>query len=496
MALRSAGIDCRVFDASLEGLLYLLGLPPAAGDTWTRRAAVKIDVHLQALRSGAVYTHADRYKKAVLDLNRIVSMAGRASGVRISLADYADPGLAPVRSADLMESARRFRRNVFFPFFASRLAALLAEQEPEIVGFSVNFMSQALCAFAMAGFIRQRFPGSRIVFGGGLITSWMSRAGFRNPFGGIADDLVAGPGERPLLAMCGIHGPESGSCGGLDYAGFPMDRYLSPGPVLPYSASSGCYWRRCRFCPETAEGGGYRPVPAEDVLGDLRCLIRLNRPVLIHFLDNALSPLLMKRLMENPPGVPWYGFARITGHLADPDFTAGLRKSGCVMLKLGIESGDQGVLDALEKGIDLRTVSAALRTLKASGIATYAYLLFGTPAETPRSAENTLAFTVAHAESIDFLNLAIFNLPAAAGEARELKTAAFYPGDLSLYREFVHPHGWQRDQVRRYIEKTVKPHPAVRPILRANPPLFTSNHAPFIRNQDFSRFFNGRAVSG
>ncbi len=49
------------------------------------------------------------------------------------------------------------------------------------------------------------------------------------------------------------------------------------------------------------------------------------------------------------------------------------------MLKLGIESGDQEVLDRLNKGIDLPTASAVLKSLKKAGIATYVYLLFGTP---------------------------------------------------------------------------------------------------------------------
>ena len=62
------------------------------------------------------------------------------------------------------------------------------------------------------------------------------------------------------------------------------------------------------------------------------------------------------------------------------------------MLKLGLESGDQDVLDALGKGIDLATAARALAALKQAGIGTYVYLLFGTPAEDRASALKTLAF--------------------------------------------------------------------------------------------------------
>mgnify|MGYP000712379448 CR=1 FL=1 len=57
-------------------------------------------------------------------------------------------------------------------------------------------------------------------------------------------------------------------------------------------------------------------------------------------------------------------------------------------------------------------------------------LVFGTPAETPTAAQRTLDFTLAHAAAIDFLNLAIFNLPAYSVEARALETLPFYDGDL------------------------------------------------------------------
>jgi radical SAM superfamily enzyme YgiQ (UPF0313 family) len=80
--------------------------------------------------------------------------------------------------------------------------------------------------------------------------------------------------------------------------------------------------------------------------------------------------------------------------LTDDDFCLALKKSRCVMLKLGIESGDQGVLDQLNKGIDLLTVSAVLKSLKRAGIATYVYLLFRTPPIVQRMPE---FFTSNHA---------------------------------------------------------------------------------------------------
>jgi hypothetical protein len=446
-------------------------------DAWTRRAARHLAGNLVALRSWELYGNSDRYRRAVTDLNRLLAAAARPYDVRLSLADYEDERLSPVRSADLFHAAAAPETNPFYPWFRGRLPEILAEIPVSQVGFSLNYLSQALTTFAMIGFLRRAFPKVRIVLGGGLVTSWIRRPGWKNPFAGLVDELIAGPGEIPLLALLGHE--HDGGPDRPDFSGFRLADYLSPGAVLPYSASSGCWWRRCSFCPERAERNPYRPLPTAQVTADLRTLVAEKKPALIHLLDNALSPSLLDALAADPPGAPWYGFSRILPRLADPGFCRKLRDSGCVMLKLGMESGDPAVLAALNKGIDLPTAAAALKNLKAAGIATYVYLLFGTPAETPEAAQRTLTFTAEHAEEIGFLNLAIFNLPAWGPDGENLDTGEFYEGDLSLYRPFSHPRGWNRGDVRRFLEREFKRRPAVAAILRRDPPFFTSNHAPF-----------------
>ena len=149
------------------------------------------------------------------------------------------------------------------------------------------------------------------------------------------------------------------------------------------------------------------------------------------------------------------------------------------MLKLGIESGDQHVLDRLDKGVSVDMASAVLRNLRNAGIASYVYLLFGTPEETESAGRKTLEFTVQHSNAIDFLNLAVFNMPVCGQNAAGVKTRSFYEGDLSLYTDFAHPHGWDRKRVRLFLEHEFRKHPAVSAILRNEPLTFTSNHAPF-----------------
>jgi len=479
-ALKFHDIDCRIYDANLEGFVFLLKHPPYADDAWSRRAAANVETNLSAMRSDALYSNKDKYKRAVNDLNRVIFLSGRKSGAHISLSNYTSPDLLPVRSRDLLRSAHEFSGNPFFPAVSKGLSRMLSHRMPDIVGISVNFMSQALCAFAMAGFIRKNFPKLRIVLGGGLVSSWMKIPGFNNPFSGLVDDLVSGPGEGTLVAMCGCEVSSDKSFYGFDYSFAPSIPYFSPDLILPYSTSTGCFWRKCKFCPEKTENQPYCQNDIEKAMADIRRLVSEINPCLIHFLDNALSPRFLRYMVKHPPGIAWYGFARITDDLIDPDFVGGLKASGCVMLKLGIESGDQAVLDDLDKGIDIRVASKALHTLKSAGIATYVYLLFGTPPEDADSARKTLEFTMAHAEVIDFLNLAVFNLPAYGEESKDLETDEFYAGDLSLYKGFVHPRGWDRKSAKQFLAKEFTKPPAIRNILLNDPPFFTSNHAPLM----------------
>ncbi|MBW2673463.1 MAG: radical SAM protein, partial [Deltaproteobacteria bacterium] len=358
-ALRGHGVTCRVLDANLEGLMNLLEAPALAQDTWSKRAVRHLDSNLSGLLHMDLYRETNRYSRAVRDINRVLDRAARPRGVQLSLANYQDSALSPLSSADLIRAADEPEKSPFYPYFKERLTNLFEADQPSVVGLSLNYLSQTLPTFSLIGLIRRLCPGTRLVLGGGLVTSWLSNPDWDNPFGGLIDDMIAGPGETPLLGIFGIS-PSNGYTM-PDYTPFHETPYLSPGFVLPYSASSGCYWNRCTFCPEKAEGNSYAHTPVHEALSDIKHLAGSKNPSLIHFLDNAMSPALLSAIADNLLGIPWYGFARITRHLTDPGFCRNLKRSGCVMLKIGLESGDQGVLEALDKGVDLAEASKALK---------------------------------------------------------------------------------------------------------------------------------------
>ena len=120
-ALQARGLSCRLLDANLEGLLWLLEQPPVVGDTWTSRAFRHRADHLAALRDATTYRSPARYRRAVSDLNRILAVSSLHRDAVVGLSDYRHASLSPVRSADLIAAASRPRDNPFHPYFSRRL---------------------------------------------------------------------------------------------------------------------------------------------------------------------------------------------------------------------------------------------------------------------------------------------------------------------------------------------------------------------------------------
>ena len=250
----------------------------------------------------------------------------------------------------------------------------------------------------------------------------------------------------------------------------------------PFRASIGCYWSKCRFCPEKAETRPYSAQRAAKTIEDLEAMTQKHRPDVVHFIDNAVTPALLKALSKKQFPFKWYGFVRFEKDFTDPQFCRDLKASGCEMLKLGLESGDQEVLDRMNKGTDLDLVSRTLKNLKDAGILTFVYLLFGTSFEDKAAARRTLAYVKVHQDEIDYLNLAVFNLPKFSEDAGGLSTREFYHGDLSLYLNFDHPRGWDRRQVKGFIDKEFKKELGIGSRFRKNPAFFSSNHAMFFNS--------------
>ncbi len=505
--LKSGGVAASAIDANLEAYLFLLEggrLADAAGGracTSLRRAVTHAPRALSLLRQPAILESFPRYAAAVRHLNRALSVHRGPGGVeRLTLGDYSHGTLSEFEPSDLERLAAGDASTLFSEYFRERLLPEVARLEPRLIGISVNYRHQVLPAFELAGLLGRHLPRIPVVGGGAMFSSWKAALrsdGLRfSPFSRI----VVGPGEAPLSALA--RGEPRGDAYCLEEPSSPEFRpdygfarpadYLAPVPALPVSASRGCYWRRCLFCPEAASPTQpHASFPANDLPGLLRELSQRHGAAHFHFTDDAIpvgALAVMAARNEDLAGLSWYGFVRFERALLDRGLAGDLAAAGCAMLQLGLESASQAVLDRLGKGTRVEDAGAILGNLKRAGIATYVYVMLGTPGETEADAELTLRFLEEHAGEIDYLNVALMNLPRESGlladpEHSGIRASSLHAGSgaLGLYRTFEPATGWSRGAARRFLQRRLLGSPAIRDIVRRTPPYFTSNHAFLFR---------------
>ncbi|BCR06051.1 radical SAM protein [Desulfuromonas versatilis] len=502
--LRGQGVATEAVDANLEAYLHLLDperLRTAAGDqpsTALRRALRHAAKSLELLRSAEGARSSARYATAVEHLNRALGLwRGEGGAERLTLGDYQHGGCSEFDPVALERLARGGLATIFDDYFRQRLLPRVAQLGPRLVGLSVNYRHQVVPAFALAGLLRREFPALEVIGGGGMFSSWKGPLLERGHGFSCFSRIVFGPGELSLERLArgaggGSYFLEDGARVGLlpDYGFAPLGDYLSPRATLQLSASRGCYWRRCQFCPEaSAPTHPYSSAPAEafpDLLLELAARYRVRH---FHLTDNAVPLGVLRALARRAGdlgGLNWHGFVRFEPALLEQPLVDGLAAAGCRLLQLGLESGSQAVLDRLGKGIRLEAAARILGNLRRAGIASYVYIMLGTPGESEADAEQTLRFLEAHAGEIDFLNLAIMNLPRESGLLAEPQAAGIRhsaglgaAGDLGLYRSFEPSGGWGRAEARRFLKQRLLGSPAIREIVNRTPPLFTSNHAWF-----------------
>ncbi|GAB1481819.1 hypothetical protein MASR2M78_06340 [Treponema sp.] len=298
--LKDRGEDCRCLDLNAEAQAWLLNQDCGSGAAGrgTALALRRLDEDRAKLLSPETYTNIDRYRRSVLNLNRVMASnsSHRRQGVSASLADYKDASLSPHSTGDLLYAAQHFEENIYYPFFSARLESVLKEFPTRSIGISLCYLSQALISFALIGFLKRHRPDIKLVLGGSIVNSWVSLGSLpeRELFGGLVDLLLPGRGEDTLETALCLNEPARASLpregSPPDFSDFDQSLYFSPSPILPYTFSSSCPWKRCTFCPEKAENAPYRALKQDAALAQLARLREKHNPELFHFTDNELSP--------------------------------------------------------------------------------------------------------------------------------------------------------------------------------------------------------------
>jgi anaerobic magnesium-protoporphyrin IX monomethyl ester cyclase len=91
--------------------------------------------------------------------------------------------------------------------------------------------------------------------------------------------------------------------------------------------------------------------------------------------------------------IRWFGNAR-ADNLTDPAFVHRLRRAGCWMLALGIESESDEVRKDMVKRLERQKIQAAFRNMRDAGVKSFAFFIFGYPGETTRTMEQTVRYAM------------------------------------------------------------------------------------------------------
>ena len=91
--------------------------------------------------------------------------------------------------------------------------------------------------------------------------------------------------------------------------------------------------------------------------------------------------------------IEWFGNAR-ADNLVDPQFVRRLRQAGCWMLALGIETESEDTRKDMMKRLDGQKIRTAIANMRAAGIRSFGFFIFGYPGETPASLERTTQYAI------------------------------------------------------------------------------------------------------
>ena len=182
----------------------------------------------------------------------------------------------------------------------------------------------------------------------------------------------------------------------------PLEHYTLPLEGKPYiivETSRGCPYS-CDFCVAPIhQGHKFRERDPKVIVDEIA---RAKRELGVsHFylwgdtvtLNAKTFSRFCDELIARDLDVHWFGNAR-ADNLADPAFVERLRESGCWMLAMGIESASPETRKDMVKRLEEDKVRAAFTNLRASGIKSFAFFIFGYPGETPTALEQTTNYAI------------------------------------------------------------------------------------------------------
>ena len=197
-----------------------------------------------------------------------------------------------------------------------------------------------------------------------------------------------------------------------DYESFDMRPYLSKQLILYESGPAarlfnpirnpaatrtigmitgmGCPYH-CAFCSRSVNRTRLRSI--DNIIAEIELLKERYGVEGIFFLDDLLI-INRKRTLEfcskiKPLGLVWSGQAR--ADILTDELAGAMRDAGCIGVGIGLESGSERMLKAMNKTATVEQNERAIRAALRNGLMVRAQLLYGFPGEDRESVEDTIA---------------------------------------------------------------------------------------------------------
>jgi radical SAM superfamily enzyme YgiQ (UPF0313 family) len=196
-----------------------------------------------------------------------------------------------------------------------------------------------------------------------------------------------------------VNNDHNGFIQDLDSLPFPMRDGFYPAKgdvdIGAIITARGCPFE-CTYCASPSiweRKVRYRSV--DNVLAELEYMVKARGVKLVRFQDDtftlnkARTMEILDKIMTKGLDIEWLCDTRID--VLDKEMLKMMKRSGCVRLKTGVESGSDKILKKIRKGISVDQVKETVKLIKDLGISLTTYFMIGFPGETNEDIEKTIS---------------------------------------------------------------------------------------------------------
>ena len=180
----------------------------------------------------------------------------------------------------------------------------------------------------------------------------------------------------------------------------PVGKYkdtLLSEPFMFFITTRGCPYK-CIYCnwPKTMFGNKARYRDPIDVVDEVEEVIKKYDLKTYKFFDDTFTikrdhvKAICRELIKRGINTPWICNAR--ADKLDEEMLRLMKESGCYLMKVGVESGNQEILDWTKKGTTLDVMRKFFKLTRKVGIQTFASFMIGYPQESDESIKQTIDF--------------------------------------------------------------------------------------------------------